>query len=181
MIAILLVMIVFAVIGAVYAKSKGRDPLGWALICGVTGIIGIIILAFMSNGNQSQASQGLLVSSARYDDKKWSVLADVDPDIRAAIAKVEPYGAKWIAVLAEKYLAVADKTYLDAIVESVIAEAKTAPAEPSKGVIGPSEFRRQPDGSYAIVGGAFVGQRYKNYDSMVATYAKTGDRVTKSE
>jgi hypothetical protein len=181
MIAIFMVMIVFAIIGGFFAKSKGRDPLGWALICGMTGIIGIIVLAFMSNGNEAQVAQGVFALAVRYDEKKWSVLADVDPDIRAAIARVEPYGAKWTAVLAEKYLAVADKTYLEALVENVIAEAKAAPAEPIKGTIGPSEFRRQPDGSYAIVGGAFVGQRYKSYNSMVTTYAKSGEWVIKSE
>jgi hypothetical protein len=58
-------------------------------------------------------------SSARYDVAKWKALTELDPEIAAAVAEVEPYGSLAVTELATKYLAVNDKQYLAAIVKQI--------------------------------------------------------------
>lgn len=50
----------------------------------------------------------------------WKTLKEVDPDIQEAVAKVIIYGRKYEEELAERYLALGDKTYLNSIVERVL-------------------------------------------------------------
>lgn len=36
--------VIFGFLGYRLAPSKGRDPMMWAIICAITGIIGVIVL-----------------------------------------------------------------------------------------------------------------------------------------
>jgi hypothetical protein len=42
---VVIIWIICAIIGAAMADSRGRSTLAWAIICGLTGIFGILALA----------------------------------------------------------------------------------------------------------------------------------------
>ncbi len=112
--------IVFAVIGSNMARARGRDPAIWAVICFVSCLIGVIILAMSgpaSSPTLAQPSQNL------ESLKKWEVLVELDPEIRAAAATARALGPRYEQILAQKYLALSDKTYLAAALEAVSKQA----------------------------------------------------------
>ncbi|MEP7378513.1 MAG: hypothetical protein ABI725_03025 [Chloroflexota bacterium] len=44
--------VIFGTIGYALAPSKGREPVMWAVICAITGIIGVIVLLVLPRQNQ---------------------------------------------------------------------------------------------------------------------------------
>ncbi|WP_416796230.1 hypothetical protein [Ciceribacter azotifigens] len=132
----LIIALVFGLIGSSMATSRNRSSGLWFVLCAVFGLFGIIALLLIGKnpgGGTSEASGVLLPPTANFDRTKWQVLSEVDPDIQAAIAKVAPFGDRWVSQLAEKYLAVGDKQYLDSIVSNVIGAAQSAPPGTPRG------------------------------------------------
>jgi hypothetical protein len=64
------------------------------------------------------------VAEPKYDRKKWGVLKEVDEDILSAVRAVEQHGSGLEDELAERYLAISDKAYLQKIVETVISKSQ---------------------------------------------------------
>ena len=59
-----------------------------------------------------------------YDKGKWKTLVKYDPDIRLAAQRVRPFGDAYEDELAEAYLQVNDKAYLESIVKKIIEDAQ---------------------------------------------------------
>ncbi|MDX0604996.1 hypothetical protein GOD78_28090 [Sinorhizobium medicae] len=133
----LILAVVCAVIGSEMAKSRNRDAAAWALVCALLPLLGIIALAVAGSAN-AQAPYApttrneqplqfspveLEVESKKYDEGKWLALLDVDDDIADAVKAIEGYGGSYIDEFAEKYLALADKNYLQPLKAKIIAKA----------------------------------------------------------
>lgn len=123
----LIIGIVFAVIGSSMARSRQRDAALWAVICFLFPLIGVLALALA--GPASGASAGNTISNELV--KKWSVLVELDPDIRAAAERVRTRGAPYEALLAQKYMAIGDKAYLKAAEEAVLRQAEQDEQNPA--------------------------------------------------
>lgn len=100
--------------------------------------------------------------------RRWNTLLEVDADVAVAAAKVAAISPAAVDLLAEKYLALNDKTYLDSIVEKVIEHTK---ANPIEGKLGDTYFRRTEQGSYIITRGKKVGRTFPTYEALRAEVA----------
>jgi hypothetical protein len=147
MIAIV-IMLGFGLVGYFVAKSKGKQPILWAVICALFPLIGLIILAFLRpeiSTAQSSPSYDLMAfdraaplqktpapaltlpadgKEAVYDTKKWGALVQIDKDIAEAVSKVRAVGDRYVDQLAAAYLTLNDKSYLAAIVDKVLEKAR---------------------------------------------------------
>lgn len=201
-IIILIILLVCGFIGSGMAKSRGKDPTAWFFICFLTGIIGIIILAVSGspavateNASHSYAATparaALSQGAGAIDLKRWRTLVELDPDIAAAAKIARDKSDICERLLAEKYLVLNDKTYLQAALDRALADsteieeaAALAAANAKVKVVtdpdgltgtvtfpnGASSFKKTPDGRYKIVSGAFVGYSYNNLEAMVANF-----------
>lgn len=138
----IILMVIFAFVGSSMATTRNRDPMLWAILCALTGIVGVLILAAIGEERRYSASAGDPISSppkmmphirqvsaplqqpARYDVEKWRALVEIDPEIAAAFHEVAPYGAQYVDELAIKYLVLSDKNYLRPIVNKVLEMAQ---------------------------------------------------------
>jgi hypothetical protein len=133
----LILSVVFAIIGSEMAKSRNRDAAAWALICALTGLLGIIVLA-VAGPAESQAAHPVALPSPTaqpskssafsvlpsYDEYKWQALIEIDDDIANSVKLIEPYGQKYLHDFATKYLAIGDKEYLLVLTEKIITNAR---------------------------------------------------------
>lgn len=117
--------IAFAVIGARMARSRNRDPAIWALICCLFPLLGVIVLAVA--GSASQSASVAVANDQNW--QKWSVLRDLDPDIRAAAERMRAKGPPYERLLAEKYMTLGDKNYLAPAEEAVARQLESEDAE----------------------------------------------------
>ncbi len=53
LIVFLIVTGLFAWLGAEMAKTRNRDSTTWAIVCGLTGLIGVIILALIGKAESA--------------------------------------------------------------------------------------------------------------------------------
>jgi hypothetical protein len=140
----LLVGALFAYIGAGMARSRGRDPAIWAVICFLFPLVGVIALALAGDSPQdsrysnpvrtlnskpehlgvSKVAQPQVKGKA-FDVVKWEALKDVDDDIASAVDVVKKYGPAAEDELAEKYFVLNDKAYLTALTQKIV-DAKEA-------------------------------------------------------
>lgn len=124
---IVLGTILSIVIGNV-ANSKGKDFWGYFLLSlFFSPLIGILILiASASNGGSKTTidKPGL--------PEKWSILKDIDPEIRSASERARNLSYQHELVLAEKYLTLDDKKYLEDLLKSVMEDDNIASSEKSK-------------------------------------------------
>ena len=97
-------------LGAKMASTRGRDPVVWAILCFLFGLLGILILALMGDASGTKTNARLSTEQKR----KWTALVDLDPEIRAVAARARAHGEKYEVMLAERYLALGDKSYLQA-------------------------------------------------------------------
>ncbi len=72
----------------------------------------------------SPSSQAVVARAPAYDARKWQVLKEVDAEIGSAARRVAALGPKFEDELAEKYLVLGDKTYLEAIERQVTERAE---------------------------------------------------------
>jgi hypothetical protein len=106
------------------------------------GPIGWLIAAVLKNGRSQQINLERAVGAIEktntvhlpVEKNKWEILKEVDQDIRSASDEVIEIDPELDAVLAEKFLALNQKEYLRAIVES-IKKSKTEELEREKHII----------------------------------------------
>lgn len=142
---IIFIAFVSGIAGWFIAASKNKDPMIWAVICAFFPI-SIFILLFMKAAEGLGGDKDIFLSPSRgagitldelkYDRPKWLILKDVDQDIAAAVRQVEVYGAQYEHELAERYLTLGDKSYLNSIVDHLLkrgeAEKETKLASEEK-------------------------------------------------
>lgn len=132
---LLALMAIFAFVGFKMAESRGKDPVLWAILCGLTGLIGLLFLAASGQAKRepdttkpyepaqipppSSSGETSPPKTATYDEKKWAILKEVDPEVRAAAQEIAALGPAYEADMAEKYQVLNDKTYLAPIVAAV--------------------------------------------------------------
>lgn len=100
------------------ARSRDRDPAIWAVICFLFPLIGVLALAISGGAPRSSANRGV----AGEEGKKWQVLQELDPDIRAAADRIREADPSYEGLLAQKYMALNDKNYLKAAEEAVMQQ-----------------------------------------------------------
>lgn len=144
------------------ASSRNRDPVAWGVICFLTGIIGIIVLALLGTNNDPRVNATSEAEKSR-DALRWRTLVEVDPEIAAAAAEARKISPLAEQALAEKYLAINDKTYLGAILMNVLAN----PPVPTNGQFKGVNYRLLPSGAVVVTKGRNVGKAYNSYDDMV--------------
>lgn len=172
----LAVALICAVAGAVMAGHRGRSPIGWFIICFFIGLFGILLLAILGPANRASDAQVAIAHQATLDRRRWETLLEVDPDVAAAAAEARRYGHGFEEALAERYLALGDKSYLAAILEKIKEQAESGVAPPSQetsGRIGPHKFHRKRSGEYVITAGRFVGKTFASYRELEA-FARNG-------
>lgn len=153
MILILIVWVVCAFVCAFMASSRNRSPGLWFVLGLFFGLIAVLILAVIGPDEHAVTHQAVpsspLASAStsfipateeprsvapaslpqRYDRRRWQILVEVDPEIADAAAIVREFGNSYEDELAEKFLALNDKTYLNAIVDRLRADAATKISE----------------------------------------------------
>ncbi len=77
-----------------------------------------------SKHTETEQSQAREAAPPAFDLKKWGILKDVDADIRAASDRVSEIDPLLDGILAEKYLTLSDKSYLEQLVVKIISDAK---------------------------------------------------------
>lgn len=73
----------------------------------------------------SQAPRAIQSAPSAYDKSKWETLVKYDDDIRSAVERVRPFGDSYEDELAQAYLSVNDKNYLEPIVKKVLQDAQS--------------------------------------------------------
>lgn len=140
---LLVVMVVFAFIGAAMASGRNRSPFLWAVICFFTGIIGVIILAVIGTDREpyvpvyaqpaapfGQRLSGPVASStatvSSSSTAAWKTLKEFDADIREALGHLQPFGSQAEERLATAYLSINDKSLLPSIVSKIVSDEEQA-------------------------------------------------------
>lgn len=165
-IVFLLADLVLGLVGGVVAAVKKRSFFLWFLICFFTQGTALFVLIFLSSTDARHAElmkslNDLAAASGGVDLAKWASLVELDPEIAAAAAKVRAHGEKYERMLAEKYLPLNDRAYLQAAVDKVIATVErdraipTFPTPNLRNVAEASELGgfplyRMKDGTYAL-------------------------------
>jgi hypothetical protein len=129
--------LVLAWVGSKMATARGRDPVIWAIMCFLFGLLGILVLAIVGEASGLKANPRLPMDQKR----KWLALVDLDPEIRDVAARARAHGEKYELMLAERYLALGDKSYLKAAEDFV---AKQIEADAIKPAPQPYKPRRKP-------------------------------------
>jgi hypothetical protein len=129
----LLGSIISAVVG--YAIDEGRGliwglvlgPIGWIIAAILKGKDGQVGTPYRSPEPLSQFQRQPVRTVAPSRDpveteelRKWNILKEVDPDIRASSQRVVEVNPELDQVLAQKYLALNDKQYLQSLTNLVI-------------------------------------------------------------
>lgn len=122
--------------GAYVAKARGKKPALWAIICALSPLAGVLLLAASSRPSAKrpqlsvpEAGMSTTGSFSQAELKRWKTLVELDPDIAAAAAIARKKGIGCEMILAEKYLTLNDKSYLQPALEEALAEnAKKADA-----------------------------------------------------
>jgi hypothetical protein len=153
---IVVVMLVFGAIGGFWASSKSLNPWLWALLCACFPVIGLIILAFQR--------PALLPVTGGMGTDRWSALVEVDAEIAAAAREARSLGHGYEDMLAQKYLALNDKSYLPNLLETIRAAAKAEPNLPP--VIGQVRFSQLPDGRFKIIEGLGAGKVFPDLPTL---------------
>lgn len=123
--------------GAYVAKARGKKPAIWAVICALFPLVGVLLLAASSRSPAKQpqlsfaeAGMSTTGSFSQADLERWKTLVELDPDIAAAAAIAREKGIGCEMKLAEKYLTLNDKSYLQSALEKALAESAKK-AEPN--------------------------------------------------
>lgn len=82
------------------------------------------VSALAGQESRNASEQVAAASGQDFNRAKWSTLLEVDPEIREAADEVGKLGPRYVEQLAYKYLSVDDKSYLPAIVDSIVRAAK---------------------------------------------------------
>lgn len=168
MILIFLAVLGCALIGAGMASGRNRRPAVWFFICFLSGIFGVIALAFMGD---APAEASPASSAVALDLRRWHALVDVDPEIAAAAAEVRQHGTYYENVLAEKYLVLNEKVYLPTLVAKVkemAANGSQSSAGDDRGNVGAHPYRKRSNGEYIVLDGPHRGKTFGTYGKLEA-------------
>jgi hypothetical protein len=88
----------------------------------------VLVAGLVVSGSAVTTASGATAAgaSAPYDAGRWRALTELDPEIAAAVAQVQPYGSLAVNELAAKYLTLNDKQYLAAIVKQIAEKYSAA-------------------------------------------------------
>jgi hypothetical protein len=124
----IIIPIVFGLIGAAVASGKGRSPIAWFVICAVLPLVGLIILAYQSSENGTPPAPFV-----RSDfDERWENMAKFDPEVRAAIGRLQPLGDLALDAFRIVFSDVRDK----AAIPSIVGEIENASIEERLKMVG---------------------------------------------
>ena len=88
---LIVVWVIFAIVVAVAAKSRGRDPVGWFLLaCLVSPLLAVILLALMPTRREGTARPPLMALSRR-EVREWKQQQESEGRTRKC-----PYCAEFI-------------------------------------------------------------------------------------
>ena len=137
--------LLFGVWGYLAARSRGRTPIVWALVCAFTFFIGIAIVYSLGDPMQPDHSQRTyqhgdsdsddeavheprtqlpavlpapplaIETGESADDRRWRYLCEYHPRISEAVRRIEPLGPNALDELKSAYLALNDVTLLPGI------------------------------------------------------------------
>jgi len=164
---VLLSLALSVVIGAIIDGKRGAlwgllGPFGW-IIAAIGRLENRTAPKPTSRAEQDSESHDQSENAHQnnsYDVKKWLILKEVDPEIREASDRVSALDPKLDAVLADKYLRLSQKEYLEPLVARLISDAtkERKSLDPSSHVVepgiyetsGPFRFRVLPDYSITV-------------------------------
>lgn len=144
---LLFIALVLGYLGSQMAKKRGRDPVGWFILCFFFPLIGLVILAAVGDALKPQerpqyrerddGPRYLPEASApaqkpAFDKAKWDALAEFDPDVRAAVEKLGPYGSAAVKRFSVAYMALQDKAMIGSIVERIIEQSGRPASSPEE-------------------------------------------------
>lgn len=128
---ILAVCFIVAVFAVRYARKTGRDALTWGLVGFFTGGLGLFVLSRFSRPGELNlmpvhAPEAVLGPGGltQAEHERWSILKEVDPEIRAAARRVAEQGDEFEFNLAKKYLVLNDKSYLEGAVDATLEQVQ---------------------------------------------------------
>lgn len=111
--------------------------------------------------NEPKQAEPALAMPPAFDGKEWAILKDVDPDIKAASDRVSDVDPRLDAHLAEQYLCLSDKKYLQPLVDKLLSDAarKVDIGSQTKNAAKPGLYeasglfriRVLPDGSVTVI------------------------------
>lgn len=137
--------LLFGVWGYLAARSRGRTPIVWALVCAFTFFIGIAIVYSLGDPMQQERGQRayeqdagdgddeiahqsstqlpavqsaaplVIETGESADDRRWRYLCEYHPRISEAVRRIEPLGLAALDELKSAYLALNDVTLLPGI------------------------------------------------------------------
>lgn len=187
-----------AIVGAIIDGKRGAlwgcflGPIGW-----IIAAIGKLehrdrskVLKTSVLRDHVASAEKAVTDAQGYNVKKWGLLKEVDPEIKAASDLVVAVDPSLDAVLAEKYLVLSEKQYLQPLVENLLAqvpEKKKEPEsidhDPSSGVFetsGPFKFRILSDQSVTVFSGPSGDfedfDHFQTIEDFLATYHGQGAR-----
>ncbi len=111
--AYFLVALIAAAVSYVVAHRKGLNAVGWAW-ASLLLLVPAAILPFVPSRQRPERSSGL-------PDETWQALLAYDPDIKAAVGRLSPYGAPALDELRRAWAAVPDKGALPSMVSAIEA------------------------------------------------------------
>ncbi|MCE1236104.1 MAG: hypothetical protein LWW93_07065 [Hyphomicrobiales bacterium] len=165
-VVVLLADLILGVVGGAVASAKGRSFFSWFLLGFLTQGFALFVLIFLSSTDARHAElvkslNDIAASTGGVDLARWASLIELDPEVAAAAETVRRHGERYERMLAEKYLPLNDRAYLQAAVDKVIAIAerdRTIPHFPTpnmRNVAEASELNgfplyRMKDGTFAL-------------------------------
>ncbi|MGX7705162.1 hypothetical protein [Methylobacterium sp. Gmos1] len=111
--AYFLVALIAAVVSYIVAHRKGLNAVGWAW-ASLLLIVPAAILPFVRSRQKPEQSSGV-------PHETWRALLAYDPDFKATVVQLAPYGAPALDELRRAWAAVPDKGALPAMVSAIEA------------------------------------------------------------
>ncbi len=126
---------------------------------------------------------------------KWAALVELDPEIAAAAGKARAYGDGCERLLAEKYLVLGDKQYLQSALQKAVETFQQQqeeiaamrqlsipdlPPDGGKTNIGyiPFHYSVDASGVYTVTKGQFTGFTFASYPELKEFYLKETAKMT---
>jgi hypothetical protein len=159
-IVVIAATVVVALIGAGFGSLFGMGFIGFLIGAFVGFFLSASAAAFFfllsdiaENTRKTQAGR------AAFDEAKWNALVEFDPDIAAAVERLRPLGGKYVDELAEKFLALNDKQYLDTIVRRIVEQYEVLSESEHLADLGEADLGKNVDYIFATPFGYLMGMK----------------------